>query len=137
MFLLIYCSNKIFQFITDKIFAFYSPVNGLADQIDELTLAAKHRSVAGVLASHAESRDVHLDRVTIRFHGAELLVDSRIELNCGRRYGLIGLNGCGKSSGSRALFLSYAGVSPKKKHFFKMVPLTMDFLFAFRNFTES
>ncbi|XP_052246443.1 ATP-binding cassette sub-family F member 2-like [Dreissena polymorpha] len=73
-------------------------VNGLADQIDELTLAAKHRSVAGVLASHPESRDVHLDRMTIRFHGAELLVDSRLELNCGRRYGLIGLNGCGKST---------------------------------------
>jgi len=64
--------------------------------MDDLELAAKFRSVAGVLASHGESRDLHLDSVTIRFHGAELLVDSRIELNNGRRYGLIGLNGCGK-----------------------------------------
>lgn len=52
--------------------------------------------MAGVLASHPDSRDVHLDSMTIRFHGVELLVDSRLELNCGRRYGLIGLNGCGK-----------------------------------------
>jgi len=71
-------------------------VNGLAEAIDELQLAAKHRSVAGVLVSHPDSRDVHIDQMTIRFHGAELLVDSKLELNCGRRYGLIGLNGCGR-----------------------------------------
>lgn len=73
-------------------------VNGITEQLDELQLAAKYRSVAGVLASHYDSRDLHLDSITIRFHGAELLVDSRLELNCGRRYGLIGLNGCGKST---------------------------------------
>lgn len=80
-----------------------SDVNGVTEQLDELQLAAKHRSVAGVLASHPESRDVHFDSVTIRFHGAELLVDSKLELNCGRRYGLIGLNGCGKSTLLQAL----------------------------------
>jgi ATP-binding cassette subfamily F protein 2 len=74
----------------------YLDVNGITEQLDELQLAAKFRSVAGVLASHYDSRDLHLDSITIRFHGAELLVDSRLELNCGRRYGLIGLNGCGK-----------------------------------------
>lgn len=73
-------------------------LNGVTEQLDELQIAAKHRSVAGVLTSHLESRDVHMDLVTIRFHGAELLVDSKLELNCGRRYGLIGLNGCGKST---------------------------------------
>lgn len=71
-------------------------VSEVTEKLDELQLAAKYRSVAGVLASHQESRDVHLDSITIRFHGAELLVDSRLELNCGRRYGLIGLNGCGR-----------------------------------------
>lgn len=73
-------------------------VDKVTEQLDELQLAAKHRSVAGVLLSHPDSRDVHLGSITIRFHGAELLVDSKLELNCGRRYGLIGLNGCGKSS---------------------------------------
>lgn len=70
-------------------------LDGIEEQLDELQLAAKHRSVAGVLASHPECRDVHVSSITIRFHGAELLSDGRLELNCGRRYGLIGLNGCG------------------------------------------
>ena len=54
------------------------------------------RSVTGVLSSHPASRDIHIDRFSLTFHGAELLSDTRLELNCGRRYGLVGLNGCGK-----------------------------------------
>lgn len=54
------------------------------------------RSVTGVLSSHPASRDIHIDRFSLTFHGAELLSDTRLELNCGRRYGLLGLNGCGK-----------------------------------------
>lgn len=73
-------------------------INGVTEAMDELQLAAKYRSVAGVLASHPDSRDVHLNQMTITFHGAELLTDTSVELNCGRRYGLLGLNGCGKSS---------------------------------------
>ena len=52
-------------------------------------------SCTGVLASHPESRDVHIENLSITFHGVELLSDTRLELNCGRRYGLLGLNGCG------------------------------------------
>ena len=55
-----------------------------------------HLSVTGVLASHPASRDVHIHNLTITFHGVELLSDARIELNYGRRYGLIGANGCGE-----------------------------------------
>ncbi|CAM8913405.1 unnamed protein product [Rhodiola kirilowii] len=33
-----------------------------------------------------------------QFHGHDLIVDSELELNYGRRYGLLGLNGCGKST---------------------------------------
>ena len=81
-------------------FVFYfAEENGLAsleEAMDELTLAAKHRSVTGVLASHPDSRDVHIHNLSILFHGAELLTESTLELNVGRRYGLIGLNGCGK-----------------------------------------
>jgi len=78
-------------------------MNGASDtslctEFDGLALAAKHRSCTGVLASHPDSRDVHIANLSILFHGAELLMDSDLELNVGRRYGLIGLNGCGKSS---------------------------------------
>merc|ERR1719187_3152900 len=55
-------------------------------------------SVTGTLMSHIDSRDCHLGAITLRYHGAELLVDAKVELNCGRRYGLLGINGCGKST---------------------------------------
>jgi len=66
----------------------------LAGAVANLKLSA--RSVTGVLSSHPASRDVHIDRFSLTFHGVELLSDTRLELNCGRRYGLLGLNGCGK-----------------------------------------
>jgi len=73
-------------------------INEVTDEMEELYACAVQRAVTGVLASHPDSRDVHIDSLSITFHGAELLVDTRLELNNGRRYGLIGLNGCGKSS---------------------------------------
>ncbi|TGZ73914.1 hypothetical protein CRM22_001247 [Opisthorchis felineus] len=59
---------------------------------------AQHRSVTSVLASHPEARDTQFTNLTVTFHGKELLSDTRLELNVGRRYGLIGPNGCGKST---------------------------------------
>eukprot|EP00879_Flechtneria_rotunda_P024279 GHRR01025731.1.p1 GENE.GHRR01025731.1~~GHRR01025731.1.p1 ORF type:complete len:300 (+),score=99.52 GHRR01025731.1:220-1119(+) len=61
------------------------------------------RSTTGVLASHPQSRDIQIDSFTLLFHGHELLADTRLELNYGRRYGLLGLNGCGKSCMLKAL----------------------------------
>lgn len=68
--------------------------SSLAGAVGGIKLSA--RSVTGVLSSHSASRDVHIDRFSLTFHGVELLSDTRLELNCGRRYGLLGLNGCGK-----------------------------------------
>jgi len=68
--------------------------SSLAGAVGGIKLTA--RSVTGVLSSHPASRDVHIDRFSLTFHGVELLSDTRLELNCGRRYGLLGLNGCGK-----------------------------------------
>ncbi|VVC32084.1 ABC transporter-like,P-loop containing nucleoside triphosphate hydrolase,ABC transporter [Cinara cedri] len=61
-------------------------------------LNAEARACTGSLASHPRSRDVKIDNLSISFHGCELLQDTMLELNCGRRYGLIGLNGSGKST---------------------------------------
>ncbi|KAJ1677765.1 ABC transporter ATP-binding protein arb1, partial [Spiromyces aspiralis] len=44
------------------------------------------------------SRDVHIDSYSLSYHGRELIQNSRVELNFGNRYGLIGLNGSGKST---------------------------------------
>lgn len=76
-------------------------VSSVANKVTELKLT--NLSVTGVLLSHPESRDLHLGQITLRYHGAELLVDAQIELNSGRRYGLLGPNGCGKSTLMEAL----------------------------------
>lgn len=67
-----------------------------ADEV--LALAITDRTCTGVLASHPQSRDIHIESLSLTFHGHELVVDSTLELNYGRRYGLLGLNGCGKST---------------------------------------
>ncbi|CAL5357099.1 unnamed protein product [Camellia sinensis] len=41
---------------------------------------------------------VEIESLSLTFHGHDLIVDSELELNYGRRYGLLGLNGCGKST---------------------------------------
>ncbi|SCU88220.1 LANO_0D01464g1_1 [Lachancea nothofagi CBS 11611] len=61
------------------------------------------RVVTGVLDSLATSRDVKLSSVSLLFHGKVLIQDSQLELNYGRRYGLLGENGCGKSTFLKSL----------------------------------
>lgn len=64
----------------------------------EAKMNAEARSCTGSLAVHPRSRDIKIANFSITFFGSELLQDTLLELNCGRRYGLVGLNGCGKSS---------------------------------------
>ena len=68
----------------------------ITEEMKNLQLAADARACTGALASHPSSRDLKVINFTLTFHGAELFLDTQIELNCGRRYGLIGLNGSGK-----------------------------------------
>ena len=71
------------------------------DEYAELGL--NDRATTGVLTSHPQSRDIHFEQFTLLFHGHELLQDTNLELNYGRRYGLLGPNGCGKSTLLKAL----------------------------------
>ena len=73
------------------------------DQVRELTNQMdKHglsdRVTTGVLASLATAKDVKITSTSLVFHGKVLITDSTLELNYGRRYGLLGENGCGKST---------------------------------------
>ncbi|KAK9323423.1 P-loop containing nucleoside triphosphate hydrolase protein [Lipomyces orientalis] len=61
------------------------------------------RVTTGVLSSLVTSRDVKVTSVSLTFHGKVLIQDSTLELNYGRRYGLLGENGCGKSTFLRAI----------------------------------
>ena len=61
------------------------------------------RVTTGVLASLSASRDVKITSASLVFHGKVLFNDTTIEINFGRRYGLLGENGCGKSTFLKAL----------------------------------
>lgn len=56
------------------------------------------RTVTGVLTSRPTSKDIKIDGFSLGLNGAELIKDCSIELTIGRRYGLIGQNGSGKSN---------------------------------------
>ncbi|KAJ2720293.1 ABC transporter ATP-binding protein arb1 [Coemansia sp. Benny D115] len=74
---------------------------GLEKSMDQLKLEAKlatDRSAVGVLTSNVLGRDIHIDSYTLSFHGRMLIENARVELNYGQRYGLLGDNGCGKST---------------------------------------
>jgi len=83
--------------------------NGSTNSVDSVTKKMGSvnlddlRTCTGVLASHPDSRDIKIDSFSLNYHGVRLIEDSVIELNYGRRYGLIGENGSGKSTFLKAL----------------------------------
>ncbi|RKO86921.1 P-loop containing nucleoside triphosphate hydrolase protein, partial [Blyttiomyces helicus] len=80
-----------------------------AASVDDLTAGVEkvklenNRSATGVLTSHKDSRDVKIDLYSLTFFSQVLINETSIELNFGRRYGLIGPNGSGKSTFLRSL----------------------------------
>lgn len=76
-------------------------VKKLGDQMDKFGLS--DRVTTGVLASMETSRDVKVTSASLVFHGRVLITDSTLEVNFGRRYGLLGENGCGKSTLLKAI----------------------------------
>lgn len=71
-------------------------VEKLTTQMDKHGLS--DRVTTGVLASQEANRDVKITSASLVFHGKVLITDGVLELNYGRRYGLLGENGCGKST---------------------------------------
>lgn len=56
------------------------------------------RTVTGVLTSRPTSKDIKIGGFSMGLSGVELIQECNIELTIGRRYGLIGQNGCGKTN---------------------------------------
>lgn len=78
------------------------------EEVQKLTLqedahGLSDRVTTGVLASLETSRDVKITSASLVFHGRVLFNDTTIEVNYGRRYGLLGENGCGKSTLLKAI----------------------------------
>ena len=76
-------------------------VKKLTDQMDKYGLS--DRVTTGVLSSMEASKDVKITSTSLVFHGKVLITDSTLEVNFGRRYGLLGENGCGKSTLLKAI----------------------------------
>jgi ATP-binding cassette subfamily F protein 2 len=71
--------------------------------VEEVTSAFEqaklsYRTCTGVLASRPQDKDVKITAFSLSYHGRVLIAETELELNYGRRYGLIGLNGSGKST---------------------------------------
>eukprot|EP01129_Flabellula_baltica_P004816 TRINITY_DN1711_c0_g1_i1.p1 TRINITY_DN1711_c0_g1~~TRINITY_DN1711_c0_g1_i1.p1 ORF type:complete len:583 (+),score=145.89 TRINITY_DN1711_c0_g1_i1:102-1850(+) len=60
-------------------------------------------TAAGVLDSQELSRDIKISRFSVSLDGTNLLVDTTLTLNNGRRYGMIGPNGSGKTTVLKAI----------------------------------
>lgn len=81
-------------------YVFFS-VPGLTKELDEFEIRKiEARAVTGprpqvLLASHPNSTDAHISSLSLTFHLQEVLSDTSLELNSGRCYVLIGLNGTG------------------------------------------
>ncbi|KAI9227784.1 MAG: P-loop containing nucleoside triphosphate hydrolase protein [Piptocephalis tieghemiana] len=56
------------------------------------------RTATGVLTSEERSKDIKIESFSLSFHGRVLINNATLELNFGRRYGLLGANGSGKST---------------------------------------
>lgn len=91
-----------------------SSVNGdgedleLNEEVRKLTMQEdKHglsdRVTTGVLSSLQASRDVKITSASLVFHGKVLFNDTTLEVTYGRRYGLLGENGCGKTTLLKAI----------------------------------
>ena len=79
------------------------PGSQISDKVSKLALqedkdGISDRVTTGVLASQEASRDVKITSASLVFHGKVLFNDTTLEINYGRRYGLLGENGCGKST---------------------------------------
>jgi len=56
------------------------------------------RQASGTLISEYRARDIKINQFSLALYGSNLVEDTVLELNHGARYGLLGRNGCGKST---------------------------------------
>jgi ATP-binding cassette subfamily F protein 2 len=70
------------------------------------------RTATGMLVSEARARDIKINAFSLALHGAVLVEDTVIELNKGGRYGLLGRNGCGKSTFLKCLAAREVPIPP-------------------------
>jgi len=68
----------------------------LREEQEKINAAA--RNCTGVLGTRELTSSVHINSLSITYHGQILIEDTDLQLNQHHRYGIIGPNGCGKST---------------------------------------
>mmetsp|Transcript_27165 Transcript_27165/g.22429 ORF Transcript_27165/g.22429 Transcript_27165/m.22429 type:complete len:224 (-) Transcript_27165:33-704(-) len=63
----------------------------------------QHATITGHRTSQYLAKDIKIEQFSMIIEGKEYIKDTTLELNMGRRYGMIGLNGSGKSTILQAL----------------------------------
>lgn len=71
-------------------------ISKTAAELEKVRL--NYRTCTGNLSSRPQDRDVKINAFSLSFHGKMLIQETDLELTYGRRYGLIGSNGSGKST---------------------------------------
>mmetsp|Transcript_21723 Transcript_21723/g.24726 ORF Transcript_21723/g.24726 Transcript_21723/m.24726 type:complete len:685 (-) Transcript_21723:211-2265(-) len=70
------------------------------DQLSKDDIVVTYESKADV---HPNARDINVEGVSVAFHGKNLVEETQVVINYGRRYGFIGPNGSGKSTVMKAI----------------------------------
>eukprot|EP01126_Amoeba_proteus_P057455 TRINITY_DN7312_c0_g1_i1.p1 TRINITY_DN7312_c0_g1~~TRINITY_DN7312_c0_g1_i1.p1 ORF type:complete len:589 (-),score=113.79 TRINITY_DN7312_c0_g1_i1:44-1810(-) len=73
------------------------------EEIKELRATSSPWTGTGTLDTMEDARDIKIGSFSVSLYGQELVKDTVLELNHGRRYGLIGANGSGKTTLLRVL----------------------------------
>jgi len=69
-----------------------------AEAMAAMDTGGEYRNATGVLVSRPQAKDVKIDAFSLSAYGEVLVTDTMIEFTIGRRYGLLGANGSGKST---------------------------------------
>jgi ATP-binding cassette subfamily F protein 3 len=70
---------------------------------EEFFMAVNPLQLGSNAQGQAKSKDIKLDSIDVSIGGLRILTDTNLTLAYGRRYGLVGQNGIGKSTLLRAL----------------------------------
>lgn len=74
-----------------------------AQSYEEFFMAVNPLQLGSNVMGQAKSKDIKLDGIDVSIGGLRILTDTTLTLSYGRRYGLVGQNGIGKSTLLRAL----------------------------------
>lgn len=80
-----------------------SPATTKTSRHKKEKIVVNERTCTGEIASRNQSRDIKFISFSMSYYGETYIEDTTLELNHGRRYGLIGRNGSGKTTFLRGL----------------------------------